>query len=253
MATELTGRPVWRVVGSWVALGQWDDLGRVDVPPTARGSSWRDAMLRRAGLSCSSDREENMRRVRRAGARSEQEPGELRSRYGYGVEADSTGAAQEAGTLGARLMRDRARYEYAGAGAEGVRAAWDRAEAQRLLAQADREDLRAGETGVAAEHEPDPGERARAVAEAEQREVTAGRVREDGRTLYDSAERRASMARDMEARGIDRDLVAMRMRADVSQARPATEAVRARTSRQVPRVRGARVGQQRVPRPGHSR
>ncbi|AYD89936.1 hypothetical protein D5R93_07680 [Actinomyces lilanjuaniae] len=191
--------------------------------------------------------------LRRAGARSGQEPGELRSRYGYGVEADNAGAAREAGSLGARLMQDRARYEYADAGAEGVRSAWDRAEAQRLLAQADREDQRAGETAVAAEHEPDPGERARAVAEAEQREVAADRAREDGRTLYDSAERRASTARDLEARGIDREVVATRMRADVSQARPATEAVRARTSRRVPRARGARVGQRRVPQHGPSR
>jgi len=109
--------------------------------------------------------------------------------------------------------------------AERTRAAADDAEAVRLLQQADREDARAEQARAAADHEPDPDERARALAEAEQRSTAATGQREDGRALYDSAERRDATASELEAKGIDREVVATRMRADVSQAKPATEAV----------------------------
>lgn len=47
------------------------------------------------------------------------------------------------------------------------------------------------------------------------------------RDVCDSAERRHVTVHEPEARGIDQNVVAKRMRADVSQGRPATEAVKA--------------------------
>jgi len=60
--------------------------------------------------------------------------------------------------------------------------------------------------------------------------------REDGHTLHDSAERRSATASDLEAKGIDREVVATRMHADVSQAKPAAEAVKGG-----PAVKGAKA------------
>ncbi|WP_435736434.1 hypothetical protein V5D56_16850 [Cellulosimicrobium sp. PMB13] len=123
---------------------------------------------------------------------------------------------------------------------ERHRAAAEHAEAQRLMQQADREDRLADQARSAAEHEPDPDERARAVAEAMQRDTLGGRAREDGRAAYDSAERRDATANVLRAKGIDGDVVATRMRADVSQARPATEAVAARPAGRSPKARKTR-------------
>jgi hypothetical protein len=98
-----------------------------------------------------------------------------------------------------------------------------------LLAFAAEEDHLADDRRATAEHEPDPTERERAQEEATQREHTAAAAREDGAALYDSAERRASTAGDLESKGIDQETVATRMRADVSQAKPAAEAVNGAT------------------------
>ena len=117
---------------------------------------------------------------------------EVRARYG--IEVNDAGADPEAVRQRIRLELDRAERDRAGGDAERGRSAAEQAEAQRLLAQANQEDQRAEEARAAAEHEPDPEERARAAAEAEQRGATADRAREDGRTLYDSAERRSSTA-----------------------------------------------------------
>ncbi|QAY65003.1 hypothetical protein ET495_17440 (plasmid) [Xylanimonas allomyrinae] len=178
---------------------------------------------------------------------------ELRSRYGIDIE--DGGSDPEAVRQRIRLELDRADRDRVSSEAERARAAAENAEAQRLLTQADQEDQRAQETRAAAEHEPDPEERARAQAEAEQREAAGDRTRHDGRALYDSAERRAGTAREMEARGIDREAVATRMRADVSQAKPATEAVAAGSVGRSPKARKirGRAAQRQVQRPGLSR
>lgn len=131
-----------------------------------------------------------------------------------------------------RADRDRAQVA-----AERTRKAAEDTEAHRLAGMADRENSRAEETREAAEHEIDPEERARAAAEAEQREATADRAREDGRTLYDSAERRAATAGELEAKGMDREVVATRMRADVSHARPATDAAKSAAGATSPQAR----------------
>jgi hypothetical protein len=118
-------------------------------------------------------------------------------------------------------------------------AAAEHAEAQRLMQQADREDRQADQARSAAEHEPDPDERARPAAEAAQRDALCDRAREDGHATYDSAERRGATASELRAKGIASDVVDTRMRADVSQARPATEAVAARTAGRSPKARKA--------------
>lgn len=92
--------------------------------------------------------------------------------------------------------------------------------------QADQEDRRADEARLATEHETDPEARAHRFAEAEAAGDHSTAMREDGRAVYDSAERRQKSARDLESRGGDGQTVATRMRAAVSQAKPATEAVK---------------------------
>lgn len=154
---------------------------------------------------------------------------ELRTRYG--VDVNSTNADPAA----VRAAIDRAEQGRAQADAERTRAASENAEAQRLVAQANQEDQRAAGARAAAEYEP-----AWALAEAEQREAIADRAREDGRTMYDSSERREGTARDLESRGISEETVATRMRADVSQAEPATEALQAKQRRKSPKARKRR-------------
>src|SRR5690606_8107211 len=154
----------------------------------------------------------------------------------YGVDVDAT----EADPAAVRAAVERAVHERAQADGERSRSAAENAEAQRLMTQADQEERRAALPISAAEHEPDAEERVRAAAEAEQREALAERVREDGRNLYDSAERRDGTARELEAKGINAEVVATRMRADVSQGTPATEAVKG-AGKKAPKPRKAKV------------
>jgi len=121
---------------------------------------------------------------------------------------------------------DRATHDHRSADIEQLKSEDERADSRQLFAQANREDRRADEAQAAAKHEADPAERMRAQAASEQRRTVADAAREDGRMRYDSAERRAETARTLESRGLDRELVAIRMRADISQARPAVDAVR---------------------------
>ncbi|WP_341359619.1 hypothetical protein V5H98_18190 [Georgenia sp. M64] len=148
---------------------------------------------------------------------------ELRTRYG--IDADNTGASPSA----VQAALQRAEHQRAQADVERSHDQADRAEAHRLLRDANHEERRAEEARAGAHHEPDPDERLRATAEAERREAAADHLRADGRAMYDSAERRRATAHDLEAKGIDQKVVATQIRADVSQGRPATEAVRAAT------------------------
>lgn len=144
---------------------------------------------------------------------------ELRGRYG--IDAARTGG--DAAPVHAALeqaQQDRAR----GAAGRGD-AATDQAEAQVLLALAAQQDRQADEARVAALHEADPDERALATIQAAVRESSAKATRGSGEAIYDSAERREKTARDLEAQGVGEAAAAARMSADVSQARPATEAV----------------------------
>lgn len=157
-------------------------------------------------------------------ARAEQRmSAELRDRYG--IDTRDTGANPDDVRQLIRLQAEHAERDRTNADAERARSAAEEAEALRLLALADQEDQRANEARAAAEFEPDPNERERAQAEAEQRDTTADNARADGKDVYDSADRRASTAAALEQRGIESETVATRMRADVSQAKPATAAV----------------------------
>ncbi|MEE6289305.1 hypothetical protein V2J52_16750 [Georgenia sp. MJ173] len=163
---------------------------------------------------------------------------ELRTRYG--IDADNTGATPAA----VNAAMQRAEHERAQADAERNREQVDRAEAHRLLRDADHEERLSEEASAAAHHEPHPDERLRAAVDAELREAAADHLRADGRAMYDSAERRQSIAHELEAKGIDQKVVATKIRADVSQSRPATEAVKRVGG--VPKARSARVrGMQR--------
>ena len=145
---------------------------------------------------------------------------ELRTRYG--IDADNTGATPAA----VNAAMQRAEHERGQVEAERNREQADRADAHRLKSDADRQERRAEEACSAAVLEPDPAERLRAAREAEQREAVADHLRAEGRAGYDTAERRHSTASELKAQGIDQRVLATRMRADVSQGRPATEAVK---------------------------
>lgn len=162
-------------------------------------------------------------------ARAEQRMREEMGRR-YGFDPHNAGANPDDVQRLIRLHAERAERERLNADAERARAAAEAAEAASFMQQADRDDAHAEQARAAAEHEPDSAERARAAAEAEQRARSASEVSENGRDLYDSAERRSATASDLEAKGIDHDVVATRVRADVSQAKPATEAVRAQAT-----------------------
>lgn len=145
---------------------------------------------------------------------------ELRGRYGIdAARAGVNPAAVRAALAQAHLDRTH------GAGGR-VDATTDQAEAQVLLALADQQDRQADEARAAAIHEPDPDETVLATSQAAARESSAAGTRGSGEALYDSAERREQTARDLEAQGVGDAATAARMSADVSQARPATDAVR---------------------------
>ena len=79
------------------------------------------------------------------------------------------------------LMSQAELVAVAAAEKERHRAAAEHAEAQPLMQQADRADRLADQARSAAEHEPDPDERARAAAETAQRDTLGDRAREDAR------------------------------------------------------------------------
>lgn len=166
---------------------------------------------------------------------------EVRTRYGVDVDATNADPAAVRAAV-ERAEQDRAQ----GAGGEREKAAAETAEAAQLMAQADRDERAAEQARAAAEHEPDPAERSEAREVVEQHQAAAETARAGAEPLYDSAERREATAREMEARGVAPEQVATVMRADVSQAKPATEAAksprtRAPKARRTSRGRGAQV------------
>ncbi len=139
------------------------------------------------------------------------------------------------------------------AAAERERAAAEEAEAQRLMQHADQEDRRAAEGKTVAEQSPAGEEQQRAAAEAAERSRSAAAAREQGQGLYDSAERRRTTAEDLESQGVDAEVVATRMRADVSHGKPATEAVASNTKRRSPKARKKRGRAPQAQRTGQGR
>nr|WP_181716192.1 hypothetical protein [Cryobacterium sp.]QJS06047.1 hypothetical protein [Cryobacterium sp.] len=75
--------------------------------------------------------------------------------------------------------------------------------------------------------------------DAERAHSQAASARGDAAPLYDSAERRQQTAADLESKGVSAEAVGAKMRADVSQAKPATEATKGAVSK-APKARNSR-------------
>lgn len=161
---------------------------------------------------------------------------EVRTRYG--VDVDNAGGDPAA----VRAAVERSQQE---ATDERARAAEEAAAAQQLMRQAAYDEHRAAEARAAAEHEPDPAERARSAADAERREAEAG-------ANYDTAARRENTAAALHGQGIEPEVVATRMRADVSQGTPATEAVK-EAGKRAPKARRTRGAGTQLQRTGLQR
>lgn len=153
---------------------------------------------------------------------------ELRTRYS--VDVENAGADPEAVRQAVQRELAKSEHDRASVAAEQSRSEQERAEAQRLMTMADQDERRAEESRAAAEHEPDPEERVRAAAE-----------------------RRADTAQSLEAQGIDREVVATRMRADVSQGKPATEAVKGAGKAEAPKALKTRGHSTQIQRSGLGR
>lgn len=97
--------------------------------------------------------------------------------------------------------------------AERTRATQDRAEAEQLMQQADQQD-RATERARDDDRSAGPAN-GQAGSDAQQ----------EAHVLYDSADRREDTAEALKAQGLEPSVVETRMRADVSQGTPATQAV----------------------------
>lgn len=245
---QATGEQEARELASRLAAEQ--RTARGEMGAVHRSEWWDNATAEQIGHSY---------RFARAWANEDPEAGraeqrirdELRTRYG--IDVDNAGADPEAVRQTIRLELERAERDRVNAATEQTHAEQENAEARLLMAQADQEDRRADQARAAAEQEPDPDERIRAAAAAEQSEAMAAHASADGAAAYDSAERREDTARDLEAQGINSDLVATRMRADVSQAKPATEAVIGARKTKAPKVHKASGRGPQVQRAGLNR
>lgn len=158
---------------------------------------------------------------------------ELQTRYD--IDVNDTGADPQA----VKAAVERAERLQADGLAERRAAAAEEAEAVRILAEADRTERAADEQHAVAEHAPTNEEVIAANTRADLHDREAQDARDQAAPLYDSAERRKATAREMETKGIDQRVVASRMQADVSQAKPATAAVTTQVSR-AKRARAAR-------------
>lgn len=141
---------------------------------------------------------------------------ELRERYGIdtaAVDGDPARVQEWVARLEAERL-DRLAQE------ERRKEQEDRADAAVTLSEADRLDAQAAHAEAAAQHEPDP-----AASEAGELREASTDKRSDSAQEYDSADRRAARAAELEGKQIDSETVATRMRADVSQGRPAADAV----------------------------
>lgn len=162
---------------------------------------------------------------------------ELRTRYGVDVNNHDADPAQ----VQAHLARMEAERIEGLAAEERRKEAQERAEAENLLREGDQLDNAAERSAAAAAYEPDPAEREQATAEAETLRDRATETRDESGQSYDSAERRSETAASLEGQGFAERSVEARKIADVSQGKPATEAVK--QSRAVKARKGrSRVG-----------
>lgn len=189
---------------------QWQDT-RAQLSPVMQDQWWQDASPQDIGRAYANAKAWEGRED--AAPFADRIRDEVRQRYG--VDVDAAGGEHLAERISPESDSDLQREE----------AQQDRAEAERLMEDADRAERES--------HSDDPHrgleEQGRAVnAEA------------DARAMYDTAKRRASMAEEMHSSGIESDVVEGRMRADTGQGAPAAEAVRG--DHQGPKVRRGRSG-----------
>lgn len=165
-------------------------------------------------------------------AREEQEPtaaqartwtdSELRTRYG--IDTDQLDADPD--RVREHLARMEAERSEQLAAQERQREAAEREEAARLMTESERLDVESGRAAAATTHGPDPEDRAQATAEAERLSHRPEATRDDSGLAYDSAERRIPSASELERQGHNERHIETRMRADVAQGHPATDAVK---------------------------
>ncbi|MFF8819473.1 hypothetical protein ACF07D_15910 [Leucobacter sp. NPDC015123] len=147
---------------------------------------------------------------------------ELQSRYA--IDVNNTGADPSSVQQMVRLQMERAERDLANAATERNRAAAEEAEAARLMADANQAEQAAENARAIADR---PGNDSEAfLTEAERSERDAMRYREDSQNTYDSSQRRDATAASLERQGINEQAIGARMRSDVSNAKPATEAAR---------------------------
>lgn len=144
---------------------------------------------------------------------------EVRKRYSIDVDKlDADPAAVREAMALCEALRERAAQEEQTAQAE-------RAQAAVALQEVDRADRAAQEARERAATATDPQEARDAGLSATMNERVSAQTRRDAAAGYDSADRREEFARAMRRDGVSENLIAVRLRADAGEARPATDAV----------------------------
>lgn len=186
-----------------------------------RGDWWDNAKPEDIGRTYATAKVWEGQEPEAASARERMES-ELRTRYGVDVNNLDADPAQ----VQAHLARMEAERIEGLAAEERRKEAQERAEAENLLREGDQLDSAAERSGAAATFEPDPAAREQAAAEAETFRERASESREESSQTYDSAERRSETAASLEGQGFAERSVEARKIADVSQGKPATEALK---------------------------
>jgi hypothetical protein len=214
---------------------------RAQLAPTTEGTWWDRASAReivQAHTTATAWRDIDPDANRAAERIAE----EVRRRYGIDVDATPDRAELEA--------RARRTHEAVVRADEGQTPPWERLTDVQRESAIEAQEYRAAAPRATAEFLEakmlmDIAERLDKDADAQRaaaQDTRADPVREDGLDLYDTAERRQVLAQELEDKGIDSAVIATRVRADVSQAKPATEATRV-TSSTSPKARRTRGGQ----------
>lgn len=144
---------------------------------------------------------------------------EVRKRYSIDVDKlDADPAAVREAMALSEALRERAAMEEQTAQAE-------RAQAAVALQEVDRADRAAQEARERATTATDPQEVHDAELSATMHEQVSAQAGREAAAGYDSADRREEFARAMRRDGVSENLIAVRLRADAGEARPATDAV----------------------------
>lgn len=139
----------------------------------------------------------------------------------YGIDVDDLQADPAAVAAELERRQQQAATEREGAGAQ-------RGEAESLMAQSELAEGRSRAADQEAETGTDPAAREDARTEARAFEDVAERLEAEGVGQWDSVQRREQQAEALRGEGVPENAVQARTLADVSQAKPATEAVAGR-------------------------